>query len=459
MKVALVVPESTLLLNNASAPLNQGYLASYLRKHVPEVEVKIFDGVAHKNIKEKLLNWHADVVGLTATTPQAPFAYELADAIKRTQNCVIVMGGVHPTCMPEEALKHCDCVVKGEGEIALVQIVQKLQRKEPIKSIIEGEYVEDLDEIPSPAFDLIDIRSYLEHGPSFPGLTQPSIGIMTSRGCPFRCPFCHNSFRSSPPRWFSAQRIVDEILFLIEEYGIKSVFFLDDEFIVNKKRLKEVAVLFEKHGINHRIVWGCQARVNSIDKEVLKLVKSMGCIMISPGFESAVPRILKFLKCGTTTVADNERAIKLVSQAKINIGGSFIFGTPGETLEEMKQTFKWFEKHEELKFMGVNTVIPYPKTKIWEICISKGLLPKDLDYAKLVPTSKPIDTYIVDDKVDPKTYNQFIIDVQRMSWILMQTRVDPSLKKFIKLASVKTWWWMWLKYPMRMAKILSKTKI
>ena len=457
MKIALVVPESNLHFNNACAPLNLGYLASYLRKYVPNIEVRIFDGVAHKNIKEEVIQWHPDVVGLTATTPQAPATYELATSIKQKCNCFTIIGGVHATAMPEEAAKHCDCVVIGEGEKALANIIQKLQQNAPIPKIIEGQYVENLDDIPSPAFDLIDMRSYIEHGPPFPGLKAPIMSMVTSRGCPFRCPFCHNSFRNYPPRWFSAQRIVNEILFFINEYGIKSVFFNDDEFIVNKKRLKEVATLFEKHGINKRIVWGCQARVNSIDAETLRLVKSMGCVVISPGFESAAPRMLEFLKCGTTTIADNERALKIAEEVGITMGGSFIFGTPGETLDEMKQSFKWFEEHDDLKFIGINTVIPYPKTKIWEICQSKGLLPENMSYTKLIPTSTPKETYIVNNAVNPDIYNKFIVDIQRIAWILTQTRLDSSFKNFIKLAHAKTWWWMWIKHPHRMFKVAMKT--
>lgn len=459
MKIALIVPESNLRFNDACAPLNLGYLASYLRKKIPAIEVKIFDGVACKGIKEEVLNWHPAVVGITATTPQAPAAYELADFLKQNCSCFTVIGGVHATAMPQEAAEHFDCVVTGEGEQALVDIIQKLHHNEPIDKIIDGQYVENLDDIPSPAFDLIDMRGYIEHGPPFPGLKAPIMSMVTSRGCPFRCPFCHNSFRNYPPRWFSAQRIVDEILFFINEYGINSVFFNDDEFIVNKKRLKEVAALFEKHGINKRIIWGCQARVNSIDTDTLRLVKSMGCVVISPGFESGNPRTLEFLKCGTTTVADNERALRLAQEEGITMGGSFIFGTPGETLDEMKKSFKWFEEHDNLKFIGVNTVIPYPKTKIWEMCKEQGLLPKDMNYRKLIPTSTPKETYIVNNSVDPDEYNAFIVDIQRIAWILTQTRLDHSLSSFLKLAHVKTWWWMWLKHPKRMWGIALKTAL
>ncbi len=463
VKVALVIPESNILLSDACAPFNLGYLASYLWKNVPNTVVRIFDGVVHKNIRSKIIDWQPDIVGITATTPQAPFAYELAESLRRTLQSVIVIGGIHATVMPEEALSHCDCVVKGEGELALVDIVQKYKNhamKAVLENpIIDGKYIENLDEIPSPAFGLIDMREYLKHGPAFSGLENPIMNMLTSRGCPFRCPFCHNSFRRYKPRYFSAQRIVDEIVFFIAEYGIKSVWFSDDEFFANKERLRELAVLFERYGVNKQIVWGCQARAKSINPEILQLAKSMGCVVISIGFESASPRVLDFLKCGTTTVEDNERALRLAKEAGVTMGGSFIFGIPGETSDEMNQTFKWIEDNWDLKFMGVNTIIPYPKTKIWDICKEKGLLPENVDYARLVPTVTPKDTYIVNDMVDPEEYSAFIIDIHRRASILTQTRLNPSLKHFLKNAKMKRWWWLWLKHPYFMAKVLKHTKI
>ena len=134
MKIALVVPESNLKLNDACAPLNLAYLASYVRKYCSNanVDVKIFDGVAHKNIKEKVVSWMPDLIGLTATTPQAPFTYTLADFLKKECNCFIVIGGVHASALPQEASQHCDCVVVGEGEKAFVEIIKKLQNNEPV---------------------------------------------------------------------------------------------------------------------------------------------------------------------------------------------------------------------------------------------------------------------------------------------------------------------------------------
>jgi len=456
-RVALVVPKCNIPSSDTCAPLNLGYLASYLRKHVPDVEVAIIDGMVGDVPLREIFNFQPDIVGVTATTPQAPEAYRLADCVKANRpDILVVIGGVHASALPEEAALHADVVVTGEGERALVDIVRKWQNKQTLPKIIEGEYVENLDEIPSPAFDLLKMKEYLKHGAAFPRLKHPIVSIVTSRGCLFRCPFCHNSFRSYPPRWFSAKRIADEIEFFISEYGVKSVFFHDDEFLVNMKRLKELAVLFEERGINKKIVWGCKARVNTISNTALELAKKMGCVSIFQGYESGCQRILDYLKCKTITVEAAEKAISMVNEKGIVVGGSFIFGTPTETLQEMKQTAKWLEANDGLKFITINSMIPYPKTAVWKLAKRKGLLPEKMDYAKLVAGSAYSEVYINNDAVPAKVFNRFIVDIQRVAWILTQTRLKPTLKDFFKLSKQKTWWWMWLFHPVRMVRLMQK---
>ena len=461
LKIALVVPDCGLRLNDACPPLNLGYLASYLRKYskIPVI-VRIIDGVAKQHVQDSLLSFDPDIVGITATTPQAPSAYRLADWFKTLwPKKLVVMGGVHASALPEEALEHVDCVVIGEGEKALVEIVEKKSEGKAVPRIVHGEFVKDLDEIPSPAYDLIDVETYLTHGPPFPfGLKNPkTVSLVTSRGCPFRCPFCWNSFRSAPVRYFSARRVVDEIEYFITKHYVNSVFFNDDEFLINKARLLEMKRLLQERGILDRFVWGCQARVKTLDVSTLKLAKSMGCVVVSPGFESASPRLLKYLKNNTTTVADNARALANARQVGMTIGGSFIFGTPTETLAEMQETWRWFEEHNDLAFIGINTIIPYPKTKIWELCRHKGLIPERLDYQRLVPTSVPAETYIVCNTMPHEVFNRFIVDIQRVAWILTQMRLIKRhsrrrFRDFLSMARFPTWWWALLFHPFKVLK-------
>lgn len=452
MKVALVVPESNLKLNDACVPMNLACLATYVQKHLPQVEISIIDGVVSRNVEQQIFMFQPDIVGLTFTTPQAPFAYKLADTLKRVRpNLFVVMGGVHASALPNEAKQHCNCVVVGEGELAFLKIILQRMVNAEIPEVIHGEYLKDLDEVPLPSYNLINVKEYLKHGPPFPGLKPPIMSLVTSRGCPHRCPFCRNSGRREPVRYFSAQRVAAEIIYCHIHYGVTDFFFNDDEFLINKKRLKLLSEFFREYGISKWIRWGCQARVNTIDAETLTLAKSMGCVVVSPGFESGTQRILDVLKCKTTTLDANEKALRVAEKVGVTMGGSFIFGTPTETLEEMKTSFRWFESHRDLKFIGINTLIPYPGTTVWSYARKYRLLPEKVDYTRLVPTSTPETTYIINRAVDAKVFNRFVVDIQRVAWVLTQLRLGRS---FWGLAKFKTWWWMWLRHPKKTLKIL-----
>ena len=457
MKVALITPPSDLKLSDLCAPLNLCCLASYVRKTLPSVEVRIFDGLIKQDVKTFLQEYKPEIIGVTATTPQAPDAYKLLDwANANFPNSLTLMGGIHASVLPEEAVKHADCVVKGEGEKAIVEIIEKRMSQKSVPKIIEGVPLENLDDIPRPAFDLIDMKKYLSEPPSFPGLKEPVVTMVTSRGCPYKCPFCWNSARTFKVRYFSAQRIVDEILYFRKNYKVNTVWFADDEFLINNKRLAELAALVNKYHISDWLRWGCQARANTIDLNTLELAKSIGCVTISVGFESGCARTLDFLKCGTTTIADHERALKLAREAGVTMGGSFIFGTPGETFEEMRETLDWCENEKDLMWYGFNTLIPYPGTTVWRICQDKKLLPRNVDYRRLVPTGVPSRTYIVNHDVPLEKYQRTLIYAGIAAWFFSQARQHRSLRHFFSMATQPTWWWMWLFHPRKMLKIISE---
>src|SRR5208283_3246865 len=170
-------------------------------------------------------------------------------------------------------LEYADVVVVGEGEKAFLKIVEDLYiRNIKNQGIIEGETVENLDELPSPAFNLIDMKRYFQLL-SFCGKKSPAIGITSSRGCPFRCKFCYNSFRKTKVRYFSANRIVNEIEYFKNEYGISNVVFTDDDFLTNKERLLNLLSEFEKRKMLGWVKWACQARVQVINENILLLAK------------------------------------------------------------------------------------------------------------------------------------------------------------------------------------------
>jgi radical SAM superfamily enzyme YgiQ (UPF0313 family) len=242
----------------------------------------------------------------------------------------------------------------------------------------------------------------------------------------------------------------------MNKFGVRSVFFNDDEFVVNRKRLYELARLFKETGLDRKIVWGCQARVNSLDQPVLRLMHEMGCVVISSGFESCNPRMLKYLKRGSATVQQNERPLPLAHKAGITMGGSFIFGTPTETLGEMKQSFKWFEEQDTLKFIGINTLVPFPGTPAWELAKRRGTLPEKVDYEKLAPPTFPDKTYLIDDAVSLKPYTRFFWDIIRTTWVMGQVRQKPHLLEFLRLTRHPSFWKVLSLHPFKVMRLVGK---
>ncbi|MGD9131308.1 MAG: radical SAM protein [Candidatus Bathyarchaeota archaeon] len=467
MKVALAVPEPSANVVINAPPLNLGYLASYLRAYGRDVEVKIFDGVVQKNVYSEIIKFQPEVVGISATTPLAYDAYSLSDRLRgRLEDTITVLGGVHPSAVPHEAMQYADSVIVGEGERALLDIVNSYPNKP--KKRIEGSPIMNLDEIPSPAFDLLDVESYLRarDNPGFYypyGLDYVRTGtVITSRGCHFRCVFCRNSNRREPVRYHSAERVVDEVKLFLERYNVNSMFFLDDEFAINFKRLKRIGELFKEHGIS--IPWGCQARTPTLTYERMKYMKNIGCRFVSVGFEHGNERMLKFLKKGSATVAQNNKALIEAERAEMKIGGSFIYGSPTETKKEMEDTIKFILEHPQFVFVGINVLVPYPGTEVFSICQKMGLLPEKVDYRKLIPTSKAEDTYTVCDTVNPEYFRRLVTDAQRRTWVIARTHLLKQTKKYpifkwLKHFRLAVWNWMLFNHPKNMLQLFREVTV
>lgn len=468
MKVALVVPNATAKVVVNAPPLNLGYLASYLREN-SNAEIKIFDGILTENIEKKILDWNPDIAGITVTTPLAPDAYKLVDTI-RENKIYTVMGGVHVSALPEEAIQHCNSVIVGEGEKAFLRLVKNhfsgvLRFRPDKKEIVYGKPIMKLDTIPSPAYDLMNMEVYLRTRDG-PGYYYPygllyarTAPLISSRGCPFSCTFCRNSSRREPVRYHSAERIVDEIEYFLERYGVNSVFFLDDAFPANKKRVYRLGELLKEREIT--IPWGCQARTPMLTTDYLRYLKSIGCRFVSPGFESGNERMLKFLKRGYVTIKQNHTAIVNAEKVGMKIGGSFIFGSPTETREEMEDTVKFIMDHPQLVFIGINMLVPYPGTEIWDICREKGLLPIKVDYRKLVPTAKADRTYLLNGDENLRFYCRFALDVQRRTWLIGKVNLLCKMYKkpllpFLKLLRLKTFWYNLFFHPRLVLKLVSR---
>lgn len=471
LKVALVVPKMQNRLVAGIPPLNLGYLAGYLRRHVDGVDVRIIDGSIGQDDRKLLKTYVPDLIGITATTPQINSAYSLADWARSEfgGNAYIVMGGIHVSCLPEEASQHCDTVVVGDGEFALLSIVTAWMKGFKSPKIVQGFPIQNLDEIPMPAYDLMDLEAYIANpenagntlraNPECLSMSIRCIPLITSRGCNWRCPFCYNSFRTSSVRYHSAKRIVDEVKYLMDNYKVNSIWFTDDEFVVNKKRLKELDGLFTERDLD--IPWGCQARATSLDVETMQLMKHFGCKLVMVGIESGNRRMLNFLKANSVSLEDNERCIECGARVGLPVGGSFILGTPSETKEEMYDTLRFIEKSDDIALVGIGALIPYPATTVWNVCMEKRLLPEKPDYDMLVPTSIPDRTYIVCDTMSRGEYVKTFREIHIIAGITQRVRdicrsSDSPLTDLVKLFRYKRMWYFCVRHPVRLIKLLRK---
>jgi len=354
-------------------PLNLGFIASYLENH--GVSVVIIDEQAGQNVKKELERLDPHIVGITATTAAAPDAYRIADYVKENLDALTIMGGTHASVMTDEALQHVDVVVKGEGERAMLDIVKNGAESK----IISRPIIENIDETPMPARHLMDMKFYLSHEEEIGKRCCKRLGtLITSRGCPYRCIFCYNSWRGTPVRYNSAERVVEELKHLVEVYDVRFFNFLDDSFPTNRKRLTAICELMTENKLSE-IPWRCSARTDSVDLEALRMMQKAGCVGIQFGFESGNQRILDVLN-KKTTVEQNKNAIKLCKEAGIEVYGTFMIGNPTETIQDIEATERFIEEN-DIDGAGVCVTTPFPGTKLWKWADELGLIPEKVDYS------------------------------------------------------------------------------
>lgn len=332
-------------------PLSFGYLISYARQFLNDVDFKIFDvealGYSYDQIFKYLDNEKPDVVGFTAPTPAMKHVYKITKHLKENlPNIYVCAGGIHPTVMPQRTLKESliDSVIIGEGEITFCELLKNLQSGElNLKSIAglcwrtaTGEIIlnsprkpiENLDILPFPARDLYDLKLYYS-APTKKVSNYNATPILTSRGCAFKCTHCPSAtIWGRNVRYRSPENVIKEIEECINKYDLREFNFFDDTFTLNPSRVKSICQeIIHRH---IKIAWISFSRVNTINEELIKHMKEAGCKKIAFGFESGSQKILDFMH-KNSTVEMGRQAVKIVRKYKLKVHGSFMLGNVGET--------------------------------------------------------------------------------------------------------------------------------
>jgi len=311
-------------------------------------------------------------VGITATTVLIDNVSELAKIVKKKYpDTKVVIGGVHPTIRPEEVLnfKDVDYIVMGEGEHSSLELLSN-KPLESIKGIgfkendrvivnLPREMILDLNVFPFPAYDLLPMDKYYPATGVYK--RKPSFGMFTSRGCPGRCTFCKGDVLGNRIRFRSAERVIEEIVFLQKNYGIRDITFYDDTFTKNKKNVKDFCSLILKNNLD--LTWCCFSRVDTIDFETLKEMKKSGCHQVMYGVESGDREILDNLR-KRITLQKVEETVAATKRAGIEVRLAFMIGSPGDTEETIEKTIKYaiFLDPDLVTF---NITTPYPGTEMF----------------------------------------------------------------------------------------------
>ena len=371
--------EEDVAIQNSPSP-GIAYLLSTAKHN--NLNAKFIDMVTESISIDKLLHYinvyKPTLVGFTALTIQIKSAGFLAKEIKKQfPDILICVGGIHATVMPKETLEEFDAfdfVVCGEGELVILKIFDNLKKGIPL-STIKGvvtkgktdfslDLIKDLDSLPFPAWEELDLNKY---GGIYPHRTNLELPMWTGRGCPFECIFCVRPFGRNR-RHRSVSSVISEIERNIKEFGCESIAFIDETFIADLKWSRELFETIIRKGINKEIIWSCETRVDITSPELFRLMKEAGCYYIFFGLENANDAILKNARKIFTT-SQVKKAVNSAKDAGIIVSGSFIIGLPGETEETVRKSIE-FAQELDLYSVTFPIAVPYPGTILRKMAIN-----------------------------------------------------------------------------------------
>jgi anaerobic magnesium-protoporphyrin IX monomethyl ester cyclase len=373
-------------------PLGVLYIAAVLKRDGFDVNVidADVDGLTIEEMVARILASEPELVGLSLMTPQLLTSLAVASLLKKARpELVVVLGGAHIDSTKDDVFKMADCfdaAIHGEGEYPLLEICQHIRQHGPkdLETCLEGvsnviyrdrtgkivvhdsrSFLNELDDLPSVDYDLIDIHKY-----SIPTMAGKYVlSMMLSRGCPFKCTFCDAPITMGTKlRFWSTPRVLADIRHYVEKYGVTNFVFKDSTFTAKKKWAYEFCQALVDSGI--KIKWRCNTRVNLVEPGLLELMKKAGCYVINFGVESGSPEILKRIKkeVDLKEVYDaHERCRKL----GIRTYATFLMGNPGETAETAQQTIDLATSiRPSLAMFFVSTA--YPGTPMYDDALVEG---------------------------------------------------------------------------------------
>ncbi len=376
-------------------PLGILYIASVLKRE--GITVKVIDasikGYTSDQVVQLVLKEHPKLAGISAVSLQITQAIEIAKKIKQSDNSIkLVLGGAHVNSVKEEIFKfdnNFDFLVYGEGEYIVPELYRGLKSnkfsgiegliyKQNEKIVVNQpkQLIKDLDTVPFPDLSLIDLNDYS----GLINSKRKKVGSMIcSRGCPYNCSFC-DAFMvyGKKHRKRSTKNIVDEIEHNHKTFGINEISIKDSTFTVDKEWVKEICNEILHRKLN--IKWSCNSRIDTIDEELLSIMKKAGCYSISYGVESGSDKILRDINKGVT-LQQIKQTFDLSRKLGLETVAYFMIGNLNENESNVIESMK-FAKKIKPTFVLFSIATPYPNTKMYNTAVKKNYLKDKYWYMK-----------------------------------------------------------------------------
>jgi radical SAM superfamily enzyme YgiQ (UPF0313 family) len=455
-------------------PLGLAYIATYLREHLGFENTKIID-INAENVWRGIERYKPDLIGISSMTITYRKAMGLAQRIKQEQDIPCLIGGPHISTLPSSLSGDFDVGIIGEGEQTMLELVQLYEKyggfpKERLKEIQGVAYhdngnvlvtekrdlIQPLDKIPIPDRDFLNPLYFREKRIFFTDKVGREAYVLTARGCPYRCVFCSTSVLWQKVRYHTVEHVCEEVNELIDSYRVDAIDIGDDIFTISKKRLRDIAEAFKQGGINEKVEFSCQPRVNLVDDELCEILKEIGVVAVGFGFESGSEKVLHYLKAGSVTVEQTKNAVKTCKKHGFKVFGSFMFGSPGETSEDIRQTLDLID------FMSDNGVdliwafisTPFPATEFWRVAKSRGKVNDEKMDWDILSHSYVENPLLLDESVDKDEFKRLFEEAKQriyvyferrywhypIGWLLKQSIKNPKrgFQVLLKILSLKS---------------------
>ena len=428
MNILLINPNLNKSKSKISSFFPSGilYLASYLKKHGFNVKIIDFQTITHQDLKANGVAFYLQEA--TKDFPPAlvalgclfshyfPSINEIVDQLQVVlPEALVAIGGLHPTLFPKqimERLPSIDYIVLGEAEISFLELCQKIKKEDTNFKSVDGlayrdnqtmmlnpktQFINNLDELPFPAFDKINIDNYVYHLRY--NKNNRGMSIITSRSCPNRCTFC-SMFHSHGYKWRARtpENVLNEMEHLYYKYDIRNFQFMDDNMSFNKKRTMAIFQGVQNRNLKITYNFPNGIAIKTLDREVIKLMKETGCLEIRLPIEHGSEYIRNEVMKKRLSTEQIFKVIELCNEFEIPTVGYFIIGMPGETHETLAENLNFIRKlkgNHFVDFMAANFATPYPGTELFRQCTEQGLLDQDKIAGLIDGTLTIFDTPII----------------------------------------------------------------